>query len=228
MANSSNNKTKNQKGNPSARRFTFRKVFPFALVLLLSFLSIALTLILTAKEPEKNAFEEQKKLREAILSDASPTVLSSTYKETGDYTWQDLYALLIVINGTTPVEQGEMPETYMLRTSFSNVPLLFSGVRKEDGTDNLEVYSFDGKKVYKLLTFEGTLYVDEESGLFYDPKEDLIYEYQPHIFRTYKAASCHRENGSFHPIAYSPLSGTGEPFVVENIESYVTVPEVLR
>lgn len=149
------------------------------------------------------------------------SVLMADYQEVADYSWQDLYTVLLGILRTTPLEAGEEPIFCLPRGMITDTPLYITGVRRADGTEDITVAICEEEKYYVMLSHQGILQIDVKNSAFYDEANGIVYQYAPHVMLAYSASSVDRSVYDFQPIPYRVI-GAEERIIVEEIENYVT------
>lgn len=212
------------------------KVLKYLMVLSLGMLAIVITLLVVPQKhageelPESETAEtETTKETEAAQESANLSgeyqVVDSSYKRVENYSWEDMYTLLVILAKTTPVEGTEKPIFTIVRAPKSQAPLLIVGKKDDDGNENIEIYVLSEMKIYLLLKTKGQFEADVKHGLLYDKAAGKIYDYEPHNLLAYDAAGVDLTAYHFQSVSYTGLKEMTDPITVEHIEEYVLKEE---
>ena len=195
---------------------TRKPILPFLLAglaaVLILLASIFLIPNLRKSDPEEStaseappvtlpSFDEDAPLS-AKISDAEYTIRDSYYETAEGYTYEDLYTILLVVETTTPLEEGDRAVFKLLRVPESAAPLLFTGIERADGHTDVTVYVFGSGRCYRLLATGDPICYDPASGLLYLPETDEVLSYSPHILKSYRGAENGITETDFERIVY--------------------------
>jgi len=174
--------------------FTNKYFWRYMLVIVLSVFLIAAAIIMpkpkkkekieasteaTVESTEESTQETTAKKQSRSVSKTE--ILQSHYQYVNNYTWQQLYALIICCSQTNVDIEGHAGFS-LIKVSDDFDPLLLIGkFNPETNVATMTLYITDNGYVYELLPVSGVFYVDAQDKTFYINNADIGYEYSPHV-----------------------------------------------